>query len=39
MRRRYKGIRTDDLQAMAPWAILAGVVLLGVLALLERCGG
>ena len=39
MPRRYKGASVRDLQALAPWAILAGLVVLGVLALLERCGG
>jgi hypothetical protein len=38
MPRRYKGTRVDDLQALAPWAILAGVVVLGVLALVKGCG-
>jgi hypothetical protein len=28
--RRYKGARVDDLQALAPWAILAGVVVLAL---------
>jgi hypothetical protein len=33
--RRYKGIRRDELEALAPWAILAGLV---VLALVKGCG-
>lgn len=33
--KRYKGARVDDLTALAPWAILAGLALV---AILRGCG-
>lgn len=39
MPRRYRGARIGDLLALLPWAIITGLAAVGVLALLERCGG